>query len=683
MATRDPLVCINGQIQNLSAGDSLDPGAMPLPDGFRSGFIWTRNASDTTNDVDVTAGSVRSDDNTEDIILGSGLTKRLDATWAVGNNAGGLDTGSRANTTWYYIWAIKRTDTGVVDVLLSTSNSSPTMPTDYDKKALVGAIRTQSTVLSRPRVIQTASGLYVANESPGSDDALDVNTGALGTSRADFTLRSVPPLGVEVLFNARVVASRGSASTGVVITHPGLPDLEPTAIGVPLYDAGADTGISKSTPAVYVANGSAQISARSTGSDTTFRVQAVGYWWPFVSAGVNPTGRNINWRGAYSGATAYKVNDAVALDGSSYICIQDTTGNSPPGSQWDLLAEAGTDGDDGLGVVWRGAWDAGTAYVFGDAVSHEGSAYVANQPTTGDEPPSAEWDVLFTSTGTSYIEPDVQIFAESDTWTKPSGAVSVDVHLIGGGGGGGSGRVSGGGTLACGGGGGGGGGYSFDTFLASALGPSEGVTIGAGGTDSTNFATNTSGTAGGDGGDTSFGSHLSAGGGGGGGGGTNTTAGAGGAGGTGHVENGGAGATSANNSTPATAPGSSSTRMAGGGGGAGGAVTTSNTYNIASDGGNSGGVGGARCYVDLWLSQVVPGMPGPQIVSGSTVAGFGGGGGGGGGANMSASVVLAMGGPGGLFGGGGGGAPACRNAQPNSQSRQGAPGVAIIITRFQ
>lgn len=112
--------------------------------GHIHGLTLSNNASDATNDIDIAAGNAW--DNTNDVLLDltSGLTKRLDATWAVGTNQGGLDTGSKANSTWYHVWLIRRSDTGVVDVLFSTSVSSPTMPTNYDQKRRIGSIYVQS-----------------------------------------------------------------------------------------------------------------------------------------------------------------------------------------------------------------------------------------------------------------------------------------------------------------------------------------------------------------------------------------------------------------------------------------------------------------------------------------------------------------------------------------------------------
>jgi len=93
--------------------------------------------------------------------LASGLTKRLDANWAVGTNQGGLDTGSIANTT-YYVWLIQRSDTGVVDALFSLSSTSPTMPSNYDRKRLVGSFSRVGAVNQAPRNINVETTPWVA-----------------------------------------------------------------------------------------------------------------------------------------------------------------------------------------------------------------------------------------------------------------------------------------------------------------------------------------------------------------------------------------------------------------------------------------------------------------------------------------------------------------------------------------
>lgn len=61
------------------------------------------------------------------------------------SGAGGLDTGTSAISTWYSVWLIYNPTTSNVNTLLSTSTTSPTMPSGYTHKARVGWIKTDST----------------------------------------------------------------------------------------------------------------------------------------------------------------------------------------------------------------------------------------------------------------------------------------------------------------------------------------------------------------------------------------------------------------------------------------------------------------------------------------------------------------------------------------------------------
>ena len=114
---------------------------------FCGGHIWglvISNAADTANDITVAAGEARDEANTGDMILASAITKRLDAGWAVGTNQGGINTGSVADSTWYEVILIKRTDTGVVDVMFSTTANRATLPANYTLSRRIGWIRTQA-----------------------------------------------------------------------------------------------------------------------------------------------------------------------------------------------------------------------------------------------------------------------------------------------------------------------------------------------------------------------------------------------------------------------------------------------------------------------------------------------------------------------------------------------------------
>lgn len=73
----------------------------------------------------------------------------------------------------------------------------------------------------------------------------------------------------------------------------------------------------------------------------------------------------INWTGAWSGATAYNIGDAVSSGNSSYYCILGNTNNVPPNATyWNVIALKGVDGSgtvngpgsstDGAPALWNG-----------------------------------------------------------------------------------------------------------------------------------------------------------------------------------------------------------------------------------------------------------------------------------------------------------------------------------------
>lgn len=106
------------------------------------GLVPSNNVGDLVNDLDFTAGYAI--DSTYNYLITVGaLTKRLDATFTAGTNQGMLDTGSKANSTVYYIYAIgKTTNYNSGDLLASTSATSPTMPSGWDIKRLIGICQT-------------------------------------------------------------------------------------------------------------------------------------------------------------------------------------------------------------------------------------------------------------------------------------------------------------------------------------------------------------------------------------------------------------------------------------------------------------------------------------------------------------------------------------------------------------
>lgn len=244
----------------------------------KRGLILSNNATDATNDIDVSAGGWLDGTFANVMVLGSAITKRLDAAWAVGTNQGGLDTGSIADTT-YHVWLIKRADTGVTDVLFSTSATAPTMPTNYDYKVYIGSIIRESGAI----IGFTQNINRVVVKAPGLSFTAD--NGDLATARVAKTLAGIP--------------------TGVVVganVTTKLTDLTPTGDRLlrvsALTETDATTTVTNSThqtvptdgtldEVVYqtfqvFTNTSGQIGFRTSASDLDLYVSCITRGWDYL-----------------------------------------------------------------------------------------------------------------------------------------------------------------------------------------------------------------------------------------------------------------------------------------------------------------------------------------------------------------------------------------------------------------
>ena len=103
-----------------------------------------------------------------------------------------------------------------------------------------------------------------------------------------------------------------------------------------------------------------------------------------------------SFKGVYAGGTTYATGDSVSYNGSSYVALQETTGNLPTDTTyWQVLANKGATGAAGSGVEWMGAWDSGTTYIINDAVSYLGSSYISKQNSNTNNLPTdiSYWDI--------------------------------------------------------------------------------------------------------------------------------------------------------------------------------------------------------------------------------------------------------------------------------------------------
>lgn len=193
---------------------------------YINGLTLANDTIDANDDITIAAGKCADGAFGRDMVLATGLTKRIDAAWAVGTNAGMMDTGSVANSTWYHVFLIERSDTGVTDVLCSLSPTSPTMPANYDYKRRIGAIYRESAKIIG--FIQTGDDFRWKTRPASIDDA---STGV--TTALTGTLDT--PTGIAVLAEVTAIIHQNTAGTALIVTSLEHDDVAATTINANVH----------------------------------------------------------------------------------------------------------------------------------------------------------------------------------------------------------------------------------------------------------------------------------------------------------------------------------------------------------------------------------------------------------------------------------------------------------------
>ena len=154
--------------------------------GYIYGLTINNNSTDSDHDIDIAAGVATDAAGVKYLSLSSSLTKQIDASFSKGTNQGGLDTGAVANNTWYYFWIIEQDSTSDIDILISASQTSPTMPSGWTAKRRI-----------RGAVLTDGSANILGFRQKDNDFRfnlmyLEVNDTATGTTRNTLALSYVP-----------------------------------------------------------------------------------------------------------------------------------------------------------------------------------------------------------------------------------------------------------------------------------------------------------------------------------------------------------------------------------------------------------------------------------------------------------------------------------------------------------
>jgi hypothetical protein len=134
----------NGTV--LIADSTTAPGVrwgsdVPLPRSYLSGLGLT-NDTDADHDISIAVGECRDSTHAVNLILASAMVKQIDAAWAAGSAAGGLFSGTVANSTTYHVFLIRKDSDGSIDAGFDTSITAANIPSGYTNFRRIGSIKT-------------------------------------------------------------------------------------------------------------------------------------------------------------------------------------------------------------------------------------------------------------------------------------------------------------------------------------------------------------------------------------------------------------------------------------------------------------------------------------------------------------------------------------------------------------
>ena len=128
------------KVENFNPATNTVQGISYLPQKI----TIANNTTDSNNDIDISGGNFVFSDFSGQAYVPA-MTKRLDANWTAGTNQGGLDTGAKANSQGYAVYAIYNPSTNVADYLFTaTGVTAITLPSGFTKLKYIGSILTNS-----------------------------------------------------------------------------------------------------------------------------------------------------------------------------------------------------------------------------------------------------------------------------------------------------------------------------------------------------------------------------------------------------------------------------------------------------------------------------------------------------------------------------------------------------------
>jgi hypothetical protein len=204
---------------NDNGATSAALGAGGISRGAITGLTLANDATNPNTHITIAVGQARDSTDVVDLKLTTGLTKRLDAAWAVGTGNGALDAGSVAGNKGYHVFLIRRASDGLLDVLMSLSAVNPVMPSGWTAFRRIGAILVNASTFIKKF---TQHGDYFELYERSAEFA------GVANGSGPYLRQMVCPTGIPL--KLRVFLQSQTAGGGQLVTFSGVFD---PALGIP------------------------------------------------------------------------------------------------------------------------------------------------------------------------------------------------------------------------------------------------------------------------------------------------------------------------------------------------------------------------------------------------------------------------------------------------------------------
>jgi hypothetical protein len=257
-------------------GSRITLAAIP---GFIDGLVMS-NDTDTDHDILFGVGVCTNGDEDEMLQNSTAMTKQIDATWAAGDDAGGLSSSltAPANDTWYHCFIGKVG--GTVDFGFDTSVTGANLATDHSFTDLrrIGSVLTDGSANILPF---TQTGDYF--EWVTREVSIDQSGSSFGTSAVLGTLDT--PLGLKVKANI-VAMAYDEASAALLVSSPDQTDETPShaltsaQYGDVVLRAGVTTEGTAEMERITDTSSRIRYRSTNTGAHTMFKIVTLGWTDP-------------------------------------------------------------------------------------------------------------------------------------------------------------------------------------------------------------------------------------------------------------------------------------------------------------------------------------------------------------------------------------------------------------------